>query len=101
MNIGKFGPYIKQGAKSKSLTGNDTVFNITKERAEEILKDAKPKQESKVLGKNPANGEDVVLAKGRYGLYIKCGKTNYAIPSKQRTPDLSLDEALKIISAKK
>lgn len=101
VNIGKFGPNIKQGTKSKSLTGNDTVFNITKERAEEILKDAKPKQESKVLGKNPANGEDVILATGRYGLYIKCGKTNYAIPSKQRTPDLSLDEALKIISAKK
>lgn len=101
VNIGKFGPYIKQGTKSRSLTGSDTVFNITKERAEEILKDAKPKQESKVLGKNPSNGEDVILATGRYGLYIKCGKTNYAIPAKQRTPDLSFDDALKIIQTKK
>ncbi|MBO4293925.1 MAG: type I DNA topoisomerase [Alphaproteobacteria bacterium] len=101
VNIGKFGPYIKQGTKSRSLTGSDTVFNITKARAEEILKDAKPKAEAKVLGKNPATGEDIVLATGRYGLYIKCGKTNYAIPPKQRTPDLSLDDALKIINAKK
>jgi len=101
VNIGKFGPYIKQGTKSRSLTGADTVFNITKERAEEILKDAKPKQEAKILGKNPATGEDIVVAKGRYGLYIKCGKTNYAIPVKQRTPDLSLDDALKIINTKK
>ena len=101
VNIGKFGPYIKQGAKSRSLTGNDTVFNITKARAEEILKDAKPKAEAKVLGKNPATNEDIVLSTGRYGLYLKCGKTNYAIPPKQRTPDLSLEDALKIITAKK
>lgn len=37
VNIGKFGMYIKQGGKSKSLTGNDDVFNITLERAEQIL----------------------------------------------------------------
>ena len=101
VNIGKFGPYVKQGTKSRSLFGGDNIFNITKERAEEILKDAKPKPEAKVLGKNPATGEDIVLATGRYGLYIKCGKTNYAIPPKQRSADLSLDDALKIISAKK
>ena len=101
VNIGKFGPYIKQGTKSRSLTGDDTVFNITKARAEEILKGAKPKEEPTVLGKNPSTNEDIVLTKGRYGLYLKCGKTNYAIPPKQRKPDLSLDEALKIINAKK
>ena len=101
VNIGKFGPYIKQGLKSKSLTGADTIFNITKERAEEILGGVKAKAEPAILGKNPKTNEDIILATGRYGLYIKCGKTNYAIPPKQRKPDLSLDEALKIISAKK
>ena len=101
VNIGKFGPYVKQGTKSKSLTGADTIFNITKERAAEILENAKAKAESTVLGKNPATNEDVVLLTGRYGLYLKCGKTNYAIPPKQRKPDLSLDEALKIINTKK
>ncbi|MBO7097780.1 MAG: hypothetical protein J6W11_03995 [Alphaproteobacteria bacterium] len=87
--------------ESKSLTGSDTVFNITKARAEEILKEVTEKAQAKVLGKNPATGEDIVLTTGRYGLYIKCGKTNYAIPSKQRTPDLSFEDALKIITAKK
>ena len=101
VNIGKFGPYIKQGLKSKSLTGADTIFNITKERAEEILGGVKAKAEPAILGKNPKTNEDIILATGRYGLYIKCGKTNYAIPPKQRKPDLSLDEALKIISAEK
>lgn len=101
VNIGKFGPYIKQGAKSRSLTGDDTVFNITKKRAEELLKDAKEKPQATVLGKNPATNEEITLAVGRFGPYLKCGKTNYAIPAKLRKPDLSLQEALKIINEKK
>ena len=101
VNLGKFGPYIKQGTKSRSLTGDDTIFNITKERALKLLEGAKAKAESTVLGKNPSTKEDVVLATGRYGLYLKCGKTNYAIPPKLRKPDLSLEEALKIINEKK
>lgn len=101
VNIGKFGPYIKQGTKSRSLVGDDTVFNITKARAQEILKGVQEKTQAKVLGKNPANNEDIILASGRYGLYLKCGKTNYAIPQKQRNENLSFEDALKIINEKK
>ncbi len=101
VNIGKFGQYIKQGTKSKSLVGEDNIFNITKERAQEILQTAVAKPEPKVLGKNPKTGEDVVLSKGRYGMYIKCGKNNYAIPKGYSLSELSFDDAMKIISAKK
>lgn len=101
VNIGKFGQYIKQGTKSKSLVGEDNIFNITKERALEILQTAVAKPEPKVLGKNPKTGEDVVLSKGRYGMYIKCGKNNYAIPKGYSLSELSYDDAMKIISAKK
>lgn len=101
VNIGKFGQYVKQGTKSKSLTGDDNIFNITPERAEEILQSAIAKPEPKILGKNPANGEDIVLSKGRYGMYIKCGKNNYAIPKGYSLSELSFDDAVKIINAKK
>ena len=97
VNIGKFGPYIKQGNKSCSLKGTDNIFNITKERAEELLKDATPKAEAKVLGKHPRLKEDVLLAVGRYGQYIKCGKNNYRIPSGLRGAEITLDDAIKVI----
>lgn len=97
VNIGKFGQYIKQGAKSRSLTGNDNIFNITKERAEELLKNVAEKQEAKVLGKHPRLKEDVQLAVGRYGEYIKCGKNNYRIPNALRGGEITLDDAIKII----
>ena len=48
-NLGKFGQYLKQGTKTRSLTGADNIFNITLERAEELLKNAVAKPEPKVL----------------------------------------------------
>lgn len=98
VNIGKFGQYIKQGAKSRSLTGQDNIFNITLERAEELLKNVAPKAEAKVLGKHPKSKEDIQLATGRYGEYIKCGKNNYRIPSALKGGEITLDDAIKIIN---
>ncbi|MBO5441263.1 MAG: type I DNA topoisomerase [Alphaproteobacteria bacterium] len=101
VNIGKFGQYIKQGGKSRSLTGSDNIFNITLERAEELLKNVAAKPEAKVLGKHPKLKEDVQLANGRYGEYIKCGKNNYRIPNALRGKEISLEDAIKIIDSAK
>ena len=101
LNLGKFGPYLKQGGKSKSIGGEDTIFNMTLERAEEILKGVVAKPEPKVLGKDPKSKQDIVLANGRYGLYLKCGKNNYAIPRSLNAKNLSFEDAVKIIAAKK
>lgn len=100
VNIGKFGPYIKQGTKSRSLTGNDNIFNITAERATELLQNVAAKPESKVLGKDKS-GNDIVLSSGRYGPYLKCGKTNYALPKELKGKEPTLEDALKVIAAKK
>ena len=97
VNMGKFGPYIKQGNKSCSLKGEDNIFNITKERAEELLKGAQARVEAKILGKHPRLKEDIQLAMGRYGQYIKCGKNNYRIPSGLRGGEITLDDAIKVI----
>ena len=101
VNIGKFGQYIKQGTKSKSLTGNDNIFNITKERAEEILKNVAAKPEAKVIGTHPKQKAEILLANGRYGPYLKCGKNNYALPKEFRDKELTLEDALKIMEQKK
>lgn len=100
-NIGKFGQYIKQGTKSKSLSGEDNIFNITSERAEELLKNAVAKPEPTVLAQNPTTKEDITLNKGRYGMYLKCGKNNYAIPKGYAPSSLTAEEAIKIVTEKK
>ena len=100
-NLGKFGQYLKQGTKTRSLTGADNIFNITLERAEELLKNAVAKPEPKVLGKHPVTKEDILLSKGKYGMYLKCGKNNYAIPKGYAPSNLSEEDAIKIVTAKK
>lgn len=101
VNIGKFGQYLKQGGKSKSLTGSDNIFNITLERAEEILKGVAERPAGKILGQHPKDKADITLNSGRYGPYLKWSRNNYAIPKEYRDKELTLDDALKIISAKK
>ncbi len=100
-NIGKFGMYIKQGGKSKSLTGNDDIFNITLERAEQILQGVAEKPQAVLIGINPQNKEQVTLNSGRYGPYLKCGKNNYALPKDLQGKEIDIETAMKIISAKK
>ena len=101
VNIGKFGPYIKQGGKSKSLTGNDNIFNITVERAEEILKNVAERPAGKVIGQHPKDKADITLNVGRYGPYLKWGKNNYALPKALKDKEPTLEEALQVINAKK
>ena len=100
-NIGKYGQYIKQGTKSKSLSGADNIFNITPERAEELLKNAVAKPEPQVLAQHPVTKENITMNKGRYGMYLKCGKNNYAIPKGYAPSSLTAEEAIKIVTAKK
>lgn len=101
VNAGKFGPYIKQGGKSKSLSGNDTIFNITLERAKELLANVAERPQGKSLGINPKNKMDIILMSGRYGPYLKCGRFNFALPKEFKDKEPTLDDALKIINAKK
>ncbi len=101
VNSGKFGPYIKAGGKSVSLRGSDTIFNISLERAKELLSGAKEKPQGKALGIHPKNKQEIVLLMGRYGPYLKCGKNNYALPKDISGHEPTLDEAIKIIDAKK
>lgn len=101
VNIGKFGTYIKQNGKSKSLSGNDDVFNITLERAEQILSGVAEKPQAKVIGINPENKLEITFNQGRYGPYLKCGKTNYALPKDMKGREPTLEEAIQIVNKKK
>ena len=103
VNSGKFGPYIKQGNKSQSLRGNDNIFNITLERAKELLAGAPERPSGKVLGINPKNKMEIHLLTGRYGPYLKCGRVNYALPKALKEKEPTFEEALQVVngSAKK
>ena len=101
VNTGKFGPYIKQGSKSLSLRGNDNIFNITLERAQELLSGAPERPSGKVLGTNPKNKMEIQLLSGRYGPYLKCGRVNYALPKALKDREPTFEEALQVVNGVK
>jgi DNA topoisomerase-1 len=101
--IGRFGPYVSHDGQFKSIPREESVFDITLERAVALLKEPKVfggRGALKVLGKHPEDGQAVSLYSGRYGPYVKHGKINATLPDKDAIDTITLDEALELIAAK-
>ncbi len=100
-NIGRYGPYVQHGSTFASLTKDDNVLEIDLDRALELIskKEAKSKP-LRILGAHPESGDPVEIWEGRYGPYVKHGKTNASLP-KDRAPEaLTMDEALVLLQEK-
>jgi DNA topoisomerase-1 len=101
--IGRFGPYVSHDGHFKSIPKDESVFDISLERAVALLKE--PKQFNargalKVLGKHPTDNQPVALYSGRYGPYVKHGKVNATLPDEKMINTVTLEEALELINAK-
>jgi DNA topoisomerase-1 len=107
-NIGRFGPYVKQGSEFRSLEESDDVYTISFERAKELL--AQPKKsmrrarqapkELKALGKHPESGEPVRILDGRYGPYVTDGTTNASVPKGMQVEAVTMDAAVELLKAR-
>ena len=107
--IGRYGPYVKHGKTYASLENVDDVWEIGINRAVSVIEDkkanprgrgraaAKPMRE---LGKHPDTEEMIGVYDGRYGPYVKHGKTNATIPEGMTPEDITLDQALELIRAR-
>ena len=102
---GRFGPYIKHGKNTVSLPEPRDVLTIGLNHAITLLADKSKSRGrgSKVLrelGLHPSDEKPVTLQDGRYGPYIKHGKTNASVPKSHNLERLSLDEAIKLLAEK-
>jgi DNA topoisomerase-1 len=101
-NVGRFGPYVKHDGAFKSIPKSDSVYDITLDRALELL--AAPKTargpEGKQLGPHPIDNQPVQLMEGKYGPYIKHGKVNVTVPSDMEVATLTLDDAVDLLAEK-
>ena len=55
----------------------------------------------RVVGVDPANGEEITAQNGRYGPYLKRGTDSRSLATEEQMFDITLDEALKIYSEPK
>lgn len=97
VNIGKFGPYIKVGAKRYiSLPKDEDPYSVTAARCGQIIDEDSVKQASRDI--MSFDSEDIHVLNGRYGPYIKQGKNNYKIPRGTKAETLTLEVCKEIIS---
>ena len=100
-NIGRYGPYVQHGSTFASLTKDDNVLGVDLDRALELIskKEAKSKP-LRILGAHPESGDPVEIWEGRYGPYVKHGKSNASLP-KDRAPEaVTMDEAIALLLEK-
>lgn len=103
--LGRYGPYVKHGAKYANLPDADEVFTIGMNRAVEVLA-SKPMRGRAAavaplaeLGEHPDGGA-VQVMNGRYGPYVKWGKVNATLPADVEPGTVSLERALELIAEK-
>ncbi|WP_165241310.1 type I DNA topoisomerase [Corynebacterium lizhenjunii] len=82
---GRYGPYLRKGNDSRSLSSEAEIFTITLEQARAIY--AEPKRRGraaaqpplKTLGNNDVSGKPMVVKDGRFGPYVTDGTTNASL----------------------
>ena len=98
---GRYGPYVQWGdpdnlppgltkPKMSSLFSTMSLENITLAEAEQLL--SLPRS----LGTDPADGEEIQAANGRYGPYVVKGRDFRSIETEERLLTITLDEAVEI-----
>ena len=102
--IGRYGPYLKHVNTYVNKIELDEIYTIGLNRAVSLLNEQSKKSPSnssnKNLGKYPNTENDIILTSGRYGPYIKYDRKNYSISKDYSIDDITLDNAIQIISSK-
>tara|TARA_B100000524_G_scaffold87378_1_gene40577 strand:- start:151 stop:2643 length:2493 start_codon:yes stop_codon:yes gene_type:complete len=106
--IGRYGPFVRHGRTYANLKDPDDVFNVGMNRAvEELAKKAAAgsgrgtaSKAIKELGEHPDGGGPVNVMDGKYGPYVKYAKINATIPKGKDPEEITLEEAVKLITEK-
>jgi DNA topoisomerase I len=95
-NVGRFGPYVKYGAKYVSLKTDDP-YEITPERALEVIREKEIADANRLILDFPDAGIQVL--NGRYGPYITDKARNAKIPKDKDPKSLALAECQALLAA--
>lgn len=103
-NSGQFGPYIAHAGDFRSLKGSDNPYEITFDRAMEILAEPKTLRKGekllKELGVNPKTRKLVNVMESKSGRYLKKGFKRIGIPDNIKDEDITLEIALDLLKQK-
>ncbi|SHJ17676.1 DNA topoisomerase-1 [Tessaracoccus bendigoensis DSM 12906] len=104
---GRYGPYLKRGTDSRSLTSEDQIFDISLDEALAIYAQPKTRGRAaaaaplKEFGNDPVSEKPVVLKSGRFGPYVTDGETNATLRRDDSPEDITAERAFELIAEKR
>ena len=103
--IGRYGPYVLHQGRYASLQADDDVLSVGLNRAVALLADAETQRRGpgpgRELGVHPDDGKPITVHRGRYGPYVKHGRTNATLPRGTDPDATTLADAVSLLAEKK
>ncbi|MCY4067885.1 MAG: type I DNA topoisomerase [Acidimicrobiaceae bacterium] len=104
---GRYGPFVRRGAETRSLSSEEQLFTVTLEECLELL--AQPKSRGRAaaaaplreLGTDPATDRAVVVKDGRYGHYVTDGETNASLRSGDTVEGITIERAAELLAERR
>ncbi|GAB3869305.1 hypothetical protein GCM10029964_001310 [Kibdelosporangium lantanae] len=106
---GRYGPYLKKGTDSRSLTTEDQIFNVTLDEALKIYAEPKKRGRAaanaapplKELGNDPVSGKPMIVKDGRFGPYVTDGEYNASLRKSDSVDTLTDERAAELLQEKR
>ena len=105
---GRYGPFVKRGAETRSLESEQQLLTLTVAQAEALLAQPKqrrgrgaPKAPLKEVGPDPASGKPIVVKEGRFGPYVTDGETNASLRRGDTPEGVTLERAIELLAERR
>ena len=95
VGIGRFGPYVKYGAKYVSIK-NDDPYTLALPRALELIEEKHRADAARLI--RDYGVDNIQVLHGRYGPYLTDGKRNARIPKDRDPGSLTLEECRALLA---
>jgi DNA topoisomerase-1 len=104
---GRFGPYLKRGADTRSLPSEEQLLTVTVEEAALLFAQPKTRRGQSAagplreLGVDPATQAPIVVKNGRFGPYVTDGTTNASLRRGDEVESITLERATDLLAERR
>jgi DNA topoisomerase I len=104
---GRYGPYLKRGADTRSLTSEEQLLTVGLDEALAVFAQPKARRGRAVagplreLGADPETGLPMVLRDGRFGPYVTDGTTNASLRRGDEVESITTERAGELLAERR
>jgi len=104
---GRFGPYLKRGADTRSLAAEEQILSVGLDEARALFAQPKTRRGRaaaaalRELGSDPDTGLPVVVREGRFGPYVTDGTVNASLRRGDTVESITVERAAELLAERR